>query len=139
VRIVHAWLLSELVEIPGDVEAVAHAIALCGFEVASIETAPHAVIDFEVTANRPDCLSHLGFAREASVIWRTPLVQAAATPPGVPGGAVVPVEVHEPDLCPRYCAQLFEVAIAVAATGWRTGSRRPASVRSTTSSTSPTT
>jgi phenylalanyl-tRNA synthetase beta chain len=72
VRIVHAWL-SELVEVPADVEAVAREIALRGFEVAGIESGSSAVIDFEVTANRPDCLSHLGFAREASVIWNTPL------------------------------------------------------------------
>ena len=31
------------------------------------------MIDFEITANRPDCLSHIGLAREASAIWGLPL------------------------------------------------------------------
>ena len=26
-------------------------------------------IDFEVTSNRPDCLSHIGIAREVAVLW----------------------------------------------------------------------
>ncbi|MBA2305102.1 MAG: hypothetical protein H0W08_21080, partial [Acidobacteria bacterium] len=64
-RILHQWL-AELAEVPADVELVAREISLRGFEVASVE---NGVIDFEITANRPDCLSHLGIAREAAVIW----------------------------------------------------------------------
>ena len=30
-------------------------------------------IDLEVTSNRPDCLGHLGVAREMSVLWDQPL------------------------------------------------------------------
>ncbi len=30
-------------------------------------------IDLEVTSNRPDCLGHLGVAREISVLWDRPL------------------------------------------------------------------
>ena len=37
-------------------------------------------IDLEVTSNRPDCLSHLGVAREISVLWDTPLTLPAAQP-----------------------------------------------------------
>ena len=45
-------------------------IGLRGFEVAAVERrgADDAVIDFEITANRPDCLSLVGLAREASAI-----------------------------------------------------------------------
>jgi phenylalanyl-tRNA synthetase beta chain len=105
VRIVHEWL-SELVDVPSDVEQVAHEISLRGFEVASVDDG---VIDFEITANRPDCLNHLGMAREASVIWGAPL----RVPPLRAGtnGTVVPVTIEAPDLCPRYAAQLFEVTI----------------------------
>ena len=49
--------------------------ALRGFEVASIEPLDggDAVIDFEVTANRPDCLSVLGLAREVATAYDLPL------------------------------------------------------------------
>ena len=30
-------------------------------------------IDLEVTSNRPDCLGHIGIAREVSVLWDCPL------------------------------------------------------------------
>ena len=63
-KIVHDWL-RELVAVPEDPDRVAADIALRGFEVASVEHGRPAIIDFEITANRPDCLSHIGIAREA--------------------------------------------------------------------------
>jgi phenylalanyl-tRNA synthetase beta subunit len=74
VKIVLPWL-AEIVSVPSDVEQVARAIALRGFEVASIETRSLPAIDFEITANRPDCMCHLGIAREAATIWEHPLQQ----------------------------------------------------------------
>jgi phenylalanyl-tRNA synthetase beta chain len=104
VRIVHEWL-SELAGIPEDVEAVAREISLRGFEVAAVE---NGVIDFEITANRPDCLSHLGIARESAVIWGTPLNLPAAT---IQAGPAIPVTIDDADLCPRYAAALFEIKV----------------------------
>jgi phenylalanyl-tRNA synthetase beta chain len=106
VKIVHQWL-AELVDVPADVEAVAAAIALRGFEVASVE---RGVIDFEIAANRPDCLNHVGIAREASVIWKSPL-RPPAVAPAVESGETIAVDLQDPELCPRYCAQMFEVSI----------------------------
>ena len=104
-RIVHEWL-AELVDVPADVEVVAHEISLRGFELAAVE---NGVIDFEITANRPDCLSHLGIAREASVIW------GGALKPRLSGRieseSVIPVRIEAPDLCPRYSAQQFDVTV----------------------------
>jgi phenylalanyl-tRNA synthetase beta chain len=104
VRIVHDWL-SELVDVPGDVDTVAREISLRGFEVAGVE---NGVIDFEITANRPDCLSHAGIAREASVIWRVPL---KATDVDVHWGNAIPVTIEDPLLCPRYAAMVCEVTV----------------------------
>ncbi|MDQ3212832.1 MAG: phenylalanine--tRNA ligase subunit beta [Acidobacteriota bacterium] len=112
-RLVYPWLL-ELVAVPGDVEAVADAIALRGFEVAAVEHGPVPVIDFEITANRPDCLNHLGLAREAAAIWGLPLrlPEFAPVEGRAPGaGESVGVELDAPDLCPRYCAQVFDVRV----------------------------
>ena len=105
-KIVHQWL-AELVDVPADIEAVASAIALRGFEVASVE---RGVIDFEITANRPDCLNHVGIAREASVIWKSP-VRPLALAPAVESGETIDIDLQDAELCPRYCAQMFEVRI----------------------------
>jgi phenylalanyl-tRNA synthetase beta chain len=105
------WL-SELVQVPQDPHTVAHEIALRGFEVAGVETGAQPVIDFEITANRPDCLSHLGIAREAATIWGMPLRWSAARPAVPQSGANdIDVRIEAPDLCPRYCAQVFEVKV----------------------------
>jgi phenylalanyl-tRNA synthetase beta chain len=113
VKIVYPWLC-DLVRVPGSPEKIAETISLRGFEVASVETEPIPVIDFEITANRPDCLSHIGIAREASAIWGLPLTLPDATmPPALPSsdGAQVDVRLEDADLCPRFCAQVFEVRI----------------------------
>jgi phenylalanyl-tRNA synthetase beta chain len=110
VKIVYQWLC-DLVDVPGDVDTIAAQIGLRGFEVAEVQQGRLPVIDFEITANRPDCLNHLGIAREASVIWNAP-IKAAAPPAAAPAGDVtVDVELADAALCPRYCAQVFDVRI----------------------------
>ncbi len=37
-------------------------------------------IDLEVTSNRPDCLGHIGIAREVAVLWGSDLTLPAARP-----------------------------------------------------------
>jgi phenylalanyl-tRNA synthetase beta chain len=109
VRIVHAWL-AELVDVPADVAKVATEISLRGFEVAETDLS-RGVIDFEVTANRPDCLSHLGIAREAAVIWSARVKPPALTALAPDGDSAISVEVDDRELCPRYCAQVFDVQV----------------------------
>ncbi|MCD6415143.1 MAG: phenylalanine--tRNA ligase subunit beta [Planctomycetes bacterium] len=67
-------------------------------------------LDVEVTSNRPDCLSHLGLAREIAALTGT----SAKRPPLGPdaGGEqsfddLSSVEVAAPDLCPHYTARLI--------------------------------
>ena len=121
-RLVYNWL-RELVPVTADVDTVAREIGLRGFEVAAVEHGLEPVIDFEITANRPDCLSHVGLAREASAIWGLPAqleisevpvagLDADAGAPQTGPGRLFDVIVEAPDLCPRYCAQIFSVQIA---------------------------
>ena len=113
-RLVYEWL-RELVPVTADVETVARELGLRGFEVAAVEQRPQPVIDFEITANRPDCLNHLGLAREASAIWRLPVQMPpvdAASGSRTDNTHALEITVEAPDLCPRYCAQVFDVKIA---------------------------
>jgi phenylalanyl-tRNA synthetase beta chain len=118
VRLVYPWLL-DFVRIPDDAEAAAREIGLRGFEVAAVEDGRQPVIDFEITANRPDCLSHIGLAREASAIWGVPLQMPDMVMPtplrhavGGPGGHdELEIVVEDVELCPRYCAEVFEVRV----------------------------
>ncbi|PYR54659.1 MAG: phenylalanine--tRNA ligase subunit beta, partial [Acidobacteria bacterium] len=69
-RLLISWL-REFVDVTASAEEIAEAVGLRGFEVAAIEPlgGGDAVIDFEVTANRPDCLSVLGLAREVATVY----------------------------------------------------------------------
>jgi phenylalanyl-tRNA synthetase beta chain len=69
-----------------------------------------AVIDLEVTPNRPDCLSVLGVAREVAALTRQE-VRYPSSQYDEAGDAIdnhVSVEIADPDLCQRYCASLIE-------------------------------
>ena len=67
------------------------------------------VVEFEITPNRPDCLSVIGLAREVSATFDKPCLFHQ---PEVKGGAegvlseLLDVETPDPDLCPRYTARM---------------------------------
>lgn len=67
------------------------------------------VVEFEITPNRPDCLSVIGLAREAAATFRQEL---RLHTPQVKGGAagtlteLLHVEIPAADLCPRYTARM---------------------------------
>lgn len=66
-------------------------------------------IDFEVTSNRPDCLGHLGIAREAAVVYNKSLNIPAVNPRTgpTPVASVTSVDNQCPDLCPQYHARVI--------------------------------
>jgi phenylalanyl-tRNA synthetase beta chain len=109
VRVPYQWL-RELVPVSDEVEAVATTLALRGFEVASVEPAPP-VIDLEITANRPDCLSIIGLAREAAAAYGLPLQLPDRTVPAAQDAEPLDVAIEDADACPRYCAQMFSVRL----------------------------
>src|SRR5271154_4487072 len=108
-KVVYNWL-KEFVDVtapPGD---VASRLALSGTNVGSVEKGAHgAVIDAEVSSNRPDCLAHYGIARELSAVYKLPLKPVAPKP--AEGTAktsdAVKVEIQSPELCGRFTARVI--------------------------------
>ncbi len=128
-RLPYHWL-RELVTVPDGPDALASTLGLRGFEVASVEDGAQPVIDFEITANRPDCLSVIGLAREASAAYSLPLTLPDRRLP--PAGDAKPfaVIIEDAELCPRYCAQVFEVLSQAASPSWLRERLEAAGVRS---------
>lgn len=62
------------------------------------------IFDIGVTANRPDCQSVLGMAREVAAVLGKPLKEPDYSYRAVCGGEKVKVSVLAPDICPRYIA-----------------------------------
>ena len=68
-KVVYNWL-KEFVGVTASPEELASRLALSGTNIASVENGPHgAVLDAEVTSNRPDCLCVYGVAREVSAVF----------------------------------------------------------------------
>ncbi len=70
-----------------------------------------AVLELELTSNRPDCFSVYGIAREVATASGAKLAPPPTAGPAVQGGApaehAIAVEVADPDLCPRYGARVI--------------------------------
>ena len=83
-------------------------IGLCCDQV--VETATDVVFELEVTSNRPDCLGHIGVARELAaalgLALKLPDLSAVPTA-GQSAGKLTSVQVLDPDLCPRYTARVI--------------------------------
>lgn len=77
---------------------------------ATLERGKDLAIDLEVTSNRPDCLGHLGIAREAAVLFEKPLKLPPANPRtgGTPVIELARVTLESPELCPRYMARVIQ-------------------------------
>ena len=73
-----------------------------------IETSTDVVLDLEVTSNRPDCLGHLGVARELAAATGAAFRPPAPVEPSTAGKVadLAGVEVLAAALCPRYTARL---------------------------------
>lgn len=103
------WL-KEYVPLPITVEQLTERLTLTGLNLEEFHSVGDDVaIDVEVTSNRPDCLGHVGIAREVSVLWdselKIPAAKPQATGPGV--SKLTSVTIECPDLCPRYTARVI--------------------------------
>jgi phenylalanyl-tRNA synthetase beta chain len=109
-KVSYNWL-KEFVDVASSPEEVASRLALSGTNVASIENGPHgAVIDAEITSNRPDCLGMLGIAREVAAIYRLPLKINSPKPAesaAAKAGDAISVKIDAPDLCGRFTARVI--------------------------------
>ncbi|MDD7483148.1 MAG: phenylalanine--tRNA ligase subunit beta, partial [Clostridia bacterium] len=79
--------------------------AVPGRDICEVVGLNDYIFDISLTANRPDCQSILGIAREVAAILDKPLKMPATdfTTPGAPDDTIS-VKVEAPDLCPRYLA-----------------------------------
>jgi phenylalanyl-tRNA synthetase beta chain len=98
-------------------EELVQRLMMAGLNLEKTEAmASDVLIDLEVTSNRPDCLGHIGIAREAAVLCDLPLKVAEPAIPSASsrGGRIkdelgnhTSVTIDCPDLCPRYTARVI--------------------------------
>jgi len=134
-KVLLSWL-REFVDVREGADEIARVMSLRGFAVEGIESVglpagasakagEDSVIDFEVTGNRPDCMSVLGMAREIATAFHLPLKAgqdhggpgAAEGPghlagPGDPSSGIT-ITLDNPDLCPYYAGGVLDVTVGL--------------------------
>ena len=118
-KVSYQWL-KEVVDIPIDADSLGEALTMVGLQLESKQqNEADVTLDFEITVNRPDCLSIFGLAREIALILGSP-------PPALNGshkiqtipfrntegrysgpGKEVRIVIEDAELCLRYCGQLI--------------------------------
>src|ERR1041384_6760099 len=104
----YEWL-KELTETRLSPDELRERLTMVGLAIDAVEQhGSDAVLDVEVPSNRPDCLSHVGIAREVAVIENGQMRLPAGEQIKTEGRAesLTAVEIKDPDLCPRYAARL---------------------------------
>ncbi|MEO7971700.1 MAG: phenylalanine--tRNA ligase subunit beta [bacterium] len=84
-------------------------LTMVGLAIDSVaESEGDSLLDVEVPSNRPDCLSHVGIAREVAVIDKSKVQCPKSKVAKTEGKAAVfaSVEIADADLCPRYAARI---------------------------------
>jgi phenylalanyl-tRNA synthetase beta chain len=113
------WL-KDYVPLKATPAEVVQRLMMAGLNLESTEQlGSDVIIDLEVTSNRPDCLGHIGIAREASVLYGLPLTIPEPTVAATDFSSeritddlrnYTSVEIQSPELCPRYVARVIRGA-----------------------------
>ncbi|NCA96159.1 MAG: phenylalanine--tRNA ligase subunit beta, partial [Methanomicrobia archaeon] len=102
-----SWL-KNYVSFSGSVEELATQLTMAGLEVESIEKVKgDAVLELEITPNRPDCLNLLGIAREVSAISNKKLTYPVVTKRRLPVRSC-DVTIDDVKGCLRYIGVVIE-------------------------------
>ena len=103
------WL-TDYVRLDMPVEVLSERLMLAGLNHEwTKEVGGDLAIDLEVTSNRPDCLSHLGIAREIGVLFSRLICPPNPKPAtsGAPVESLAQVRIEAPELCPRFTSRVI--------------------------------
>ncbi|MCS5618059.1 MAG: phenylalanine--tRNA ligase subunit beta, partial [Pirellulales bacterium] len=115
-----SWL-ADFVQLPVTADELVERLALAGLNhESSTPVGDDMAIELEVTSNRPDCLGHIGVAREAAVLFERPL--AVPDPRPLEGSQEaagrVGVSIDSPEICPFYSARVIRGVRIGPSPGW---------------------
>lgn len=88
-------------------------------------------VEFEITSNRPDCLSVTGLAREVAATYHVPLNLKKPTFQGIDGNIqdALQVEIQNKEKCPRYAAGIVKNVKIAPSPRWMRERLRASGVR----------
>ncbi len=109
-----SWI-REFVDVTASADEIGTLMGVRGLALEGLEThGDDIVMDFDVTANRPDCMSVIGIAREFATAYALPLRNSP--PEGgrsteLTANGALSITIEEPELCCRYVGAVAEVTV----------------------------
>lgn len=103
------WL-EDYVRAEAPLEEIVERLVMSGLNhEATWRVGNDTAVDLEVTSNRPDCLGHVGVAREVALLFERPLHLPDPRPVegATPASAAVAVTIDDADVCPSYAARVI--------------------------------
>jgi phenylalanyl-tRNA synthetase beta chain len=150
-KVLVSWV-RDFVDVIASADEIAKTMSVRGFAVEGLDVlrGGDAVIDFEVTGNRPDCMCVMGMAREIATAFNLPMRRPAirgpetSSPLNADGKATGPnlrlaslkvveksdidVVIENADLCPRYAGAVADVTVG-SSPAWMQARLQAAGVR----------
>jgi len=110
-RVPLSWI-REFVDVTASAEDIGTLMGVRGLALEGLERhGADVVMDFDVTANRPDCMSVVGIAREIATAFNLPLSGPPKGGHHLHTGGHANVTIDAPDLCGRYVAAIADVTV----------------------------
>ena len=119
-RISYLWL-KDFVDFEASPRQLADDLSMVGVVAEGLEQAgSDTILDFDITSNRPDCLSHVGVAREVAARYRKELspVRTSVQESAETAASLVSVTLESPRLCSRYCARVIRNVKVAPSPAW---------------------
>ena len=119
--IISTTWLGEYVRWDSSVDELVRRLLMSGLNhEATWTVGADTAVDIEVTSNRPDCLGHVGVAREVAVLFDRPLHIPDPRPfeAAAPAASAIAVEIVDPDVCPHYTARVIRGVRVAPSPAW---------------------
>lgn len=127
------WL-SDYVELPATFEELAEGLTSAGLAVESSSAVGDDVLfDVDVTSNRPDCMNHLGIAREVGAIFGVPVKSPETSAPGsvrIESNSWGSIAIEDAEGCGRYVGVILRGIRVAPSPDWLVGRLEAVGVRS---------
>ena len=109
-----SWI-REFVDVTASAEEIGTLMSVRGLALEGLDThGDDVVMDFDVTANRPDCMSVIGIAREIATAYQVPLRSDGRSDPRADERShnpAIKITIADPDLCGRYVGAVADVTV----------------------------
>ena len=107
-KFTYNWL-KDFVEIKITPQALAEKLTMSGLEITSLQAREgDFVFEAEITANRPDCLSVSGIAREVAAITGKKIKWVRSQESGVRSKGPLVIRIEDKKDCPLYIARIIK-------------------------------